>query len=619
MTYSPPCLSGETSLSKRLTASQRSVLAAYTVRLAISSACTQPLSTPTTQPPHLYRVQLLFPIPQLTAFSPICGIYRVDSYSICMSHLASYPSGPSSTIMEHYSSNVHARPHSNNATGAKMQHSSRPLLLPSSIAALDAAFYSPAPFSSVAERVSNSNPMYLTRSYLQNDESFRESLDLRSLVGTIFAYSDRLWDTPVRPSEIATGYRYFMPNGRLAYEWVQVFKIVPGRYLQMTPPDVAHAFLEERYWVPCSMEGWVREQLFRWMTENEGRSSQEYIDQLIPVNQAPIVIDPSEEDHSSAPATSHSRRKMTLMSELSSRKRHFHESASQETQSTSQDAVPAPDIPSGKKKARHTRSFNSRIPRLVTPHMGRAVPGSVPLPTAVPKVSVPAAPPRPAPLRVRRGTGPRNFPPPTTASTVPVPAARRHTRLSSSRIPRPAPPHIGGTIPGTVPPPTIAPTVPVLAAPQPALTPQTPAVPAKRQAQNFPPITHVPGSVTHTGRGQVTKYWNLERIRAFMNIEGHPYRELPITAFSIYGDEHSRGHTPKSVDPRCCPFDTTVEELLTVSHIHEYLLLLMLIRIQYLTLASSTNRELLSRVKASWTAQQMVHYVVSAKPTNCNT
>jgi hypothetical protein len=104
-----------------------------------------------------------------------------------------------------------------------------------------------------------------------------------------------------------------------------------------------------------------------------------------------------------------------------------------------------------------------------------------------------------------------------------------------------------------------------------------------------------------------------------MNIEGHPYRELPITAFSIYGDEHSRGHTPKSVDPRCCPFDTTVEELLTVSHIQDYFRLFMLIRIQYLTLASSTNRELLSRVKASWTAQQMVHYVVSAKPTKCNT
>jgi hypothetical protein len=541
---------------------------------------------------------------------PICGIYRVNSHSTCMSHLASYPS---STIMEDYSSNVHARPHSTNVQGGTMQHSSRPLLLPSSIAALDAAFYSPAPFSSVAERVGDSNPMYLTRSYLQNDESFRESLDLRSLVGTIFAYSDRLWDIPVRPSEVATGYRYFMPNGRLAYEWVQVFKIVPGRYLQMTPPDVAHSFFEERYSVPCSMEGWVRDQLFQWMTENEGNSSQEYIDQLIPVNQAPVVIDPFEEDNSSAPATSHSRHNMTPMSELPSRKRHFHESASQETQSISQDAVPAPDIPSGKKKARHTRSFSSRIPRLVTPHVGRAVSESVPLPTAVPTVSVPAAPLRPAPLRVRRGTAPRNVPPPTTASTVPVPPARRQTRLSSSRIPRPAPPHVGGTIPGTVPPPTnaaVAPTVPVpaalrrtrssrsgiprpapprvggtvptngplptttpavpvLAAPQQTLTPQTPAVPAKRQAQNFPPITHVPGSVTHTGRGQVTKYWNLERIRAFMNIEGHPYRELPITAFSIYGDEHSRGHTPKSVDPRCCPFDTTVEELLTVRHIQD--------------------------------------------------
>jgi hypothetical protein len=63
------------------------------------------------------------------------------------------------------------------------------------------------------------------------------------------------------------------------------------------------------------------------------------------------------------------------------------------------------------------------------------------------------------------------------------------------------------------------------------------------------------------------KGWSADRVRAFVEIQGQPRANLPKTALSKYGDELSRNHTPKSVDPKFCPFDTTIEENLTVSDV----------------------------------------------------
>lgn len=77
--------------------------------------------------------------------------------------------------------------------------------------------------------------------------------------------------------------------------------------------------------------------------------------------------------------------------------------------------------------------------------------------------------------------------------------------------------------------------------------------------------TLAPGSVLHTGPGNVKKAWSAERKRAFNEIQGRSLAHLPSAANSRFGDELSRNHTPKSVDPGRCPCPLTIEELLTVS------------------------------------------------------
>jgi hypothetical protein len=71
------------------------------------------------------------------------------------------------------------------------------LPLPSSGAALSAAFYSPEPLpQNIGERTAMKariavTQRHLTRSFMQGDENCQESSDLHPLLGSIFAYSNR--------------------------------------------------------------------------------------------------------------------------------------------------------------------------------------------------------------------------------------------------------------------------------------------------------------------------------------------------------------------------------------------------------------------------------------------
>jgi hypothetical protein len=199
----------------------------------------------------------------------------------------------------------------------------------------------------------------------------------------------------------------------------------------------------------------------------------------------------------------------------------------------------------------------------------------------------------------------------TQAASAPVPSTTaRHAQLAPRlrqavhTAPRPqmtATPHTrqlapanGGTVTGSfaAPPPVAQPLLgPAVqqisaaqqllatgpAAPQAAIplhqqqqpgfvaNPRRKRIPNARLASGRPIPAQAPGSVRATGQGNHAKAWSAERCRAFMEIQGHPYSELPQTYNSPYGDELTRRHTPVSIDPRCCPFDTTMEELVTVS------------------------------------------------------
>jgi hypothetical protein len=162
--------------------------------------------------------------------------------------------------------------------------------LPCSGSALSVAFYTtsppldarPSPTVRASKKNQSSKPSaseFLTRTFLQQDENCQESSDLHPLLGTIFAYSDQC-SSPSWSSEDAAGYRYFLPNGRLAYEWVYFFAITPDRYLEWAPPDVFQAYQQERYYAPTSMRGWVEDSIYQAEITEADTIAQDFIQDL---------------------------------------------------------------------------------------------------------------------------------------------------------------------------------------------------------------------------------------------------------------------------------------------------------------------------------------------------
>ncbi|KAH7072024.1 hypothetical protein BKA63DRAFT_577664, partial [Paraphoma chrysanthemicola] len=103
-----------------------------------------------------------------------------------------------------------------------------------------------------------------------------------------------------------------------------------------------------------------------------------------------------------------------------------------------------------------------------------------------------------------------------------------------------------------------------------------------------------PASMIAQGGGNRKLAWNAERRRIFTQVEGFSPAQLPRGANSPFATEMF-SRTPQSIDPRLCPFPTSMEENLT-----------------YMTGAATMNREMCSRTKKRWTATECVYYVVQA-------
>jgi hypothetical protein len=422
------------------------------------------------------------------------------------------------------------------------------LPLPSSGAALSAAFYSPEPLpQNIGERTAMKariavTQRHLTRSFMQGDENCQESSDLHPLLGSIFAYSNRCIAQPTRASETAAGFRYFLPNGRLAHEWVTFWDIAPARYLGMAPSDVKQAYFNERELTPCSMKGWVEATIKRQQFQEADTMSQELVlDRISPY--------PSESPR-------HDSMNMGMPKpQTSLGKRKLEVSMAKDEHDLDHKIDP------------RLRSPEAKRPRLDVRQQSPFIIASPRQPPANPRHwlrKTPRGVPSPSPLAMSSR--------PSVIARTRAAQSARQAVVAAPPLQRTGRPQTQQAVPAQQTPP--AQQVPPLyqgpaAQPnQPGQHPQPvvnrPPIPRHRQARNFPAHTIVPGSVQHIGQGNVSKAWSSERVRAFTDIQGYPANELPVTAVAQHGDEMSRGHTPKSIDPRHCPFDTTIEELITV-------------------------------------------------------
>jgi hypothetical protein len=341
-------------------------------------------------------------------------------------------------------------------------------------------------------------PQYLTRTFLQQDELCQESPHLLPLLGRIFDCSDRLEGYHALHCEQIAGFRYFIPNGRLAAEWKYFFQIIPDRYMQMVACEVRFAYENQKSLESCSMEGWVEASLV-WTDTQEKERSHPYYRHL------------RANDEGYAPQ------------------------------------IPSSQVPSMKRKR------NSPEPDRIGPSL--LSPGAKRLRTSSPAESDSIVTPYSKSLRPGQQTA--QVPMATTQAILTpalsdfamAPDSPQVQATASLGLPHP----VASTAPAVTTDPThqlVIPRVPI---------------PLSKQARGHPAPPQPPGTVEHTGRGNVSKAWSKERIRAFTQIQGYPRQELPLSAVSEYGDELSRDHTPKSIDPRCCPFPTTIEENLTVS------------------------------------------------------
>jgi hypothetical protein len=456
--------------------------------------------------------------------------------------------------------------------------------LPRTSAALSAPFYSPDVISESVRRLSTPTvdtqgttlpaPKYLTRSFLQNDVNCQESSELRSLLGTIFSYSSRRLAPSTRSSEITAGFRYFMPNGRLAYEWIHFINITPIHYMQMIPPDVLQAYYDEHAFTPCSMKGWVDAEMTEWEIREAGQIIQQLMDDVAPMlvhnhnaNVNPFVTDA-----------------LIPISQTFPRKRKRDIETSSEDWQPNNVFRSASSIPSRKRPRvnLHAGSPFSGFHSVASPadpvHTFGATPATSQ--SSLMDASLPwdpfsapwEVPSRKAqPLATSLATMNRPF----------ISQDQMFPRLRWSRQPPVIPHtwasqadpsfHTAAHAPGApmftaVSSIKDAPLAPVGVLQQSHAPTNPPSIPRNRQARfnaHFGP-KQLPGTVTHRGKGNVLKAWSPARVRAFTDIQGYPAEQLPVTAISEFGDELSRNHTPKSIDLRQCPFTTTMEENLTV-------------------------------------------------------
>ncbi|KAF2818824.1 hypothetical protein CC86DRAFT_388524 [Ophiobolus disseminans] len=384
-------------------------------------------------------------------------------------------------------------------------------------------------------------------SFLQDDVFCQQNSELHPLLGRIFGYSNQCVEPSTRPSEIAAGFLYFLYNGKLAYEWVYFFDIAPDRLSHVVPPEVIEAYEAERHPLTEGMMAWEGNIQDGSALQEPERIARQLLDNLVSVGlEEPAAEDIEALDRANnvvAPrSVDFSILYFTAPTSSLEKSTQYQPGFLSNNTAWSMANLTTPPQPSS--SGQFGNSSDDEVAPIATSSQDIDLIGASPIFTINARQFIDltrsAATSAPAPL-------PSQIPvvAPANVTLVPVPVVPTQQQVAA---------------------PTAAPAqLQPAAQAQQQGAPRPPRFPPAKQARFLAGPRRPAGSVTHLGRGNVGKAWSRERVRAFTDIQGYSSQELPSVAMSEYGNELSRDCTPASVDPRLCPFDTTLEENFTVN------------------------------------------------------
>ncbi|RMZ69998.1 hypothetical protein GMOD_00000026 [Pyrenophora seminiperda CCB06] len=377
----------------------------------------------------------------------------------------------------------------------------------------------------------------LSRAYLEADDLCNTSSSIYRLLSGIWAYIPPTQAPEMTGIELAAGHHFWLPDGSLAAEWVRFFKISPDRFLEMAPLEVKTAFAKQVGIISsfATSFGDIMEQ------QNGKNSPPSEFEDMALLLDLVMVQESSEVREEYIPVS------LPSTCKTSPKKRSYDVFAE-----SSSSALPVA------KRSQPENRITTTIHRAAT-----GAPSSV-----VQNLSLP----------IVRGT---NIPQVALVTNPALPnvqatlAVQSVQSLTQAPIVNPAPA-----------------VFPLLSCPTGAVAfIENPAGPQQFLRQHgFVPVMALPGSLLPS----VMQYkaWHAQRIRAWVEIEGKQLSKLPGPALSSFGNEMSNLRTPESVDPRLCPFPTSIEENFT-----------------YFPNTCTLNREMCIRARQSWSPINITRYI----------
>ncbi|RAR11781.1 hypothetical protein DDE83_004378 [Stemphylium lycopersici] len=425
----------------------------------------------------------------------------------------------------------------------------------------EAAFASPdnAVDISISAATNISKMPILSQASLQYDGLCMTSTTLQPLLRKIWDYSSAEWSYPETSIEGAAGHRYWLPNGWLADEWVYFFQLAPDRFLKMAPESVRAAFktqTDDSLLVGPSFADAIQAQAI----EHEKSETEANFCRMIGGSPELHPLEISSQDVLLQPLGKDSFGKSISLSEA------LYPPMSQEvlldvTKISSRKRLRDTDTPHGNQSGDESgASSNGRSPkrtrRATSDLWTRQLLRQNPQRAASSKIAASAS----TNVLTQRTTG---YP-------VIVPA-----------VAAPATPHVF--------PLNSDPTGAVAFIPdQAALS----TVGRLLQSHSVHPPMKLPGGALPTG--SQSRAWSAQRIRTWVEIENKPLSRLPSTAFSAHGNEMTNFRTPESIDPRCCPFETSIEE-----------------NFAYFPNTCTINREMCFRASKHWSPMMIARYIIA--------
>ncbi|EFQ91175.1 hypothetical protein PTT_12040 [Pyrenophora teres f. teres 0-1] len=418
----------------------------------------------------------------------------------------------------------------------------------------------------------------LTKAFLQSDELCATSTSIQPLLNTIWKYIPSAQASEMTSIEHAAGHYYWLPDGLLADEWVHFFQIAPDRFLDMAPPEVKKAYEDQvgdGSIIKASFGDVMREQAHKNSQHLVFEDMLPLLERVTGPGSSTAVGEPflPTISPSSTSGVTLKKREYGLLDESSSvaipkpkRARHQNVVTAGQSVSVVVDSSLTSSMSLGARNPQSEATNAAPFNIQATLHAAHAVPATA----------------QPAPVAI---AAPSNIQ--TTQTAHPVPAAAQLPMANAATAQLP----LVNAARAQLPVVNAAPAVfPLLSSPTGAIAfIDNPAAPPHfiRQ-QRF--LLNPSGAIIPTGNHD--KAWHAQRLRAWVEIEGQQLHALPNIAWSPYGNEMSNLRTPASIDPRLCPFPTSIEENFT-----------------FFPNTCTINREMCIRAMAQWTPINIARYI----------